>query len=173
MARKAQVAAVDVNWKCDNEFKEVSLGSFRYCDKATLPAGMNIVPLKNNIANADPAIQKKQIIEYLMLVVSTILNRPPIPIDKATPLSAMGIDSLASIQIRNRVFVDLGLNVEVQELMSDACISELAATLQVKMSKPLTTLNDQIGADQIDELLKKTEKMTEKEIDELLKQITE
>jgi acyl transferase domain-containing protein/NAD(P)-dependent dehydrogenase (short-subunit alcohol dehydrogenase family) len=76
---------------------------------------------------ATPTWQRRRIVEdHLCTIVSNLLDLPESDIDIDIPLKQFGVDSLSWVRIRNRLTVDLGVDVSATVLYSHPSISALA-----------------------------------------------
>ena len=66
---------------------------------------------------------------YLVNQVARVLKLDPAAITPGEPLTALGIDSVASVELQNRIETDLGVTVTAAEMIEGATIGRLASRI--------------------------------------------
>lgn len=64
--------------------------------------------------------------------LSSILMIPTDELDASTPITKYGLDSLNAIELRNWITKDLGVNLQVLQLLTSGSLSNLASTILTK-----------------------------------------
>ncbi|HEX4494454.1 MAG TPA: amino acid adenylation domain-containing protein, partial [Thermoanaerobaculia bacterium] len=75
---------------------------------------------------------------YLRSRAARALRRPVAAVDPAQPLAALGLDSLAAIELQHAVETDLGVELDLEELFAEANVAGLAAGLAQAMEREAT-----------------------------------
>ncbi|MFZ4851332.1 MAG: beta-ketoacyl reductase, partial [Caldilinea sp.] len=86
--------------------------------------------LSRTLAALDAAGQQEQLVTYLRHTFAAIVGQTPAEIGVATPLPALGLDSLMAIDVRNQTKRALGVDVPIVKLLESVTITELAIWLQ-------------------------------------------
>lgn len=76
---------------------------------------------------------------YVRREAARVLGFNPSALDADTPLSALGFDSLMSIQFRNRVATDLSLEVPLAQLLAGPTVEQLTEELATRLGPVPTT----------------------------------
>ncbi len=92
---------------------------------AEAPAGAALDPQALAVL---PAAARRAAIEgWLRGAAAAVLGLPPARVEPGRPLTALGLDSLAAIELRARVESGLGVSPPLARLLDGAALSELAA----------------------------------------------
>ena len=92
--------------------------------------------------------QVRPILElYVKKQIAGVTRSSPEEIDLNSPLTALGLDSLMFMELRNRVQKDLGIDIPVNQLMEESTISRVVIVL----SEQLRQLQATEGNDKDDE----------------------
>jgi acyl carrier protein len=75
---------------------------------------------------APPEKRAEVVIGYLTKQIARILKAPLASVDTERPISSMGFDSLMSIELRNQIERDFGVNIAMARLVQGPTLSELA-----------------------------------------------
>jgi hybrid polyketide synthase/nonribosomal peptide synthetase FtdB len=82
------------------------------------------------VLRSAPAPERVPIIaEYLVRQLSAVMRLDPADIDAAAPIRSLGIDSLMSVELKNRLERALGVSVSMARLLEGPPVAELAAEL--------------------------------------------
>jgi acyl carrier protein len=80
--------------------------------------------------------QPARLLAYLSGIVRGVLGLDVTrPIEASTPLTALGLDSLMAVDLRNRINADLQLNLTLAPLLKGLDIEGLAALVQAQMTR--------------------------------------
>jgi acyl carrier protein len=66
------------------------------------------------------------VVQYLRELVSTVLKVDPAKIDANEPLRRLGLDSLASFQLKNRIESDHGITLDVSTFLQNPNVTKLS-----------------------------------------------
>jgi myxalamid-type polyketide synthase MxaE and MxaD len=78
---------------------------------------------------AEPAKRLQSLQSYLTALVARVLGLSASKLDAQQPLSNLGLDSLMAVEVKNRIAVDLGVNVPMVTFLSGPSIEQAAAQL--------------------------------------------
>jgi acyl transferase domain-containing protein len=125
--------------------------------------------LRAELLNAEPAERRRRLENYLLGQVAGALLLPPDRFDASSPLNSLGLDSIMALRLRNRVGLDLGVELPVVRFLQDLNVARLAAdlleamslagagggTVKVDEDDPTLLLAnlDQLSAEEVDALL--------------------
>jgi len=116
---------------------------------------------------------------YLSEQVARVLGLSPSKLDVQQPLSLLGLDSLMAVELKNRIAVDLKVNVPVvnflQGLSVDQAVTQVLDRLAAEIANPTTPLA-QAGARQkehldprsAERLLASLDQLSDEKVDSLL-----
>ncbi len=96
---------------------------------------------RERLAELDEAAVIAWLEAYLLDRVAAVMETSAPRLDPATPLGALGLDSLYAVQLAHEVETGLGVELSVAALLEGPSVSELAAELAGKlagMAEPLT-----------------------------------
>nr|CCE88379.1 polyketide synthase [Sorangium cellulosum] len=121
---------------------------------------------------AAPGEQRKLLEEHLREQVGKVLHMPPARIDRDAPFSGFGMDSVMSLELRNRLEVSLGLKLSATLLFTYPSLAALATYLMTALSpagapkKPAPRGDAAAGADAAS--LERIKQLTDSEMAALL-----
>ena len=188
LRRKTQVGVMNVDW---------SLWSKYASSKAAARLSRLIIPdaLGHQTGNegrrvrdlvlASQPHQRHQIVEsYLKDQVARVLGMSASGIDSDRPLNEMGLDSLMTVELKNRLEKELGSSIPTVELMRGPSIKKLSNVLIVQLTgspapvvshekEIITETTEEIGSETAEELLHKVDHLSDREVDSLLRDLTE
>lgn len=130
----AQVAAVPVDWTRYREFYPAGTESPLLSELAredtdkSAPAG-HPGEKRTTLLAAQPAERRRLLQSYLTELVARVLGLSPSKLDVQQPLSYLGLDSLMAVELKNRIAVDLGVNVPMVTFLSEPSVEQAAAQL--------------------------------------------
>ncbi|XXX76157.1 type I polyketide synthase [Sorangium sp. So ce134] len=82
--------------------------------------------LRGRLEAAAPGERRKLLEEHLREQVGKVLHMPPARIDRAAPFASLGMDSVMSLELRNRLEVSLGLKLSTTLLFTYPSLTALA-----------------------------------------------
>jgi myxalamid-type polyketide synthase MxaE and MxaD len=144
-----QVVAVPVNWKQYREFYPAGSATpllselSREQAEVPRPAGRTS-ERRDALLAAEPAERWQLLQSYLSEQVARVLGLSPSKLDVQQPLSNLGLDSLMAVDLKNRIAVDLKVNVPVvkflQGLSVDQAVAQVLDQLAAEAANPTTPL---------------------------------
>jgi myxalamid-type polyketide synthase MxaE and MxaD len=144
-----QVVAVPVNWKQYREFYPAGSASPLLSELAReeaevpRPAGRTS-ERRDALLAADPAERRQLLQTYLSEQVARVLGLSPAKLDVQQPLNNLGLDSLMAVELKNRIAVDLKVNVPVVKFLQgfsvDQAVTQVLEQLTTEVTNPTTPL---------------------------------
>ena len=89
---------------------------------------------------AEPAERCGLLQSYLSELVTRVLGLSASRLDIHQPLSNLGLDSLMAVEVKNRIAVDLGVNVPMVTFLSGPSVEQAAAQLLPLLTSETTSL---------------------------------
>jgi acyl carrier protein len=130
-----QVAAVPVNWARYREFYLAGSASALLSDLAREAAGDAVSATSHTsekrdaILAAEPAERRRLLQMHLADLVARVLGLSASKLDLQQPLSNLGLDSLMAVELKNRIAVDLGVNVPMVTFLSGPSVEQASDQL--------------------------------------------
>jgi acyl carrier protein len=147
--KATQVIAVPVDWRQYREFHPTGIASpllselTRLDTEAPRPGGRGS-QRRDGLLAAEPAQRRQALQSYLSEQVARVLGLSPSKLDLQLPLSDLGMDSLMAVELKNRIALDLGVNVPVAKFLQgfsvDEAITQVLAQLAAEVADPSTPL---------------------------------
>jgi myxalamid-type polyketide synthase MxaE and MxaD len=179
--RATQVVAVPVNWKQYREFYPAGSASpllaelAREAAEVPRPAGRTS-ERRDAILAAEPAERRQLLQSYLSEQVARALGLSPSKLDLQQPLSELGLDSLMAVELKNRIAVDLKVNVPVVKFLQgfsvDQAVTQVLEQLATEAADPtmppapaVAPLEEQRNAER---LLANLDQLTDEQVSALL-----
>jgi len=102
--------------------------------------------------------------------VARVLGTAATKLDVDRPLSDLGLDSLMSVELKNRVEGDVALSLPMSELMQSPTINSLSTAVlnQLTTSASTPSVPSPTRRETAELLLERVEQLSEKEVDVLL-----
>ena len=178
-----QVMAVPVNWRQYRQFypagSESPLLSQLACEEADIPLQASHPGEKREaLLAAEPAERHQLLQSYLSEQVARVLGLSASKLDVQQPLSNLGLDSLMAVELKNRIAVDLGVNVPMVKFLQGFSVAQAATQLLDQLRAEASTPSPALAVMQrqeeqkngsIDEhLLANLDQLSDEEVDSLL-----
>jgi acyl carrier protein len=130
----AQVAAVPVNWRQYRQFYPAGSESpllFQLAhEEADIPLHTSHPGAKRDaLLTAEPGERHQLLQSYLSEQVARVLGFSASTLDVQQPLSNLGLDSLMAVELKNRIAVDLGVNVPMVKFLQGFSVAQAAPQL--------------------------------------------
>jgi len=148
-----QVVAVPVDWRAYREFyragTEPRLLRQLFSEDADIPRHANGSGEKSGLTAAtllaaDPEERHQLLQSYLSAQVARVLGLGASKLDLQQPLSNLGLDSLMAVELKNRIAVDLKVNVPVVKFLQgfsvDQAITQVLDQLAAEAANPSAPL---------------------------------
>jgi myxalamid-type polyketide synthase MxaE and MxaD len=177
----AQVVAVPVNWKQYREFVPAGNGSPLLSELAREEAEVprpasRTSERRDALLAAEPAERRQLLQSYLSEQVARVLGLSPSKLDVQQPLSQLGLDSLMAVELKNRIAVDLKVNVPVVKFLQgfsvDQAVAQVLDQLTTEAANPTTPLAPAIAqpAEQqnAERILADLDQLSDEKVDSLL-----
>ena len=104
----------------------------------SMPPASRSTTLREKLLAVDPSFRASLLATHLKAELATVLQLRPSQIRETTPFRSMGMDSLTSLDFRNRVESLLSVRLSVATVWSHPTISQLVIYLADKLEVPLT-----------------------------------
>lgn len=126
-----QVAVVPVNWAQYLQFHPAGtdppLLSQLARAEAAIPSQAGHPGEQRDTVLAAKPMERQQLLQsYLSEQVARVLGLPASQLDVEQPLSNLGLDSLMAVVLKNRIAVDLGVNVPMVKFLQGISVAEAA-----------------------------------------------
>ncbi|HEX4496856.1 MAG TPA: non-ribosomal peptide synthase/polyketide synthase, partial [Thermoanaerobaculia bacterium] len=92
---------------------------------------------REDLLALEPAARRDALLAYLSGRIAKLAGAPVAAGDLERPLSSLGLDSLAAVELSNDLESDLGASVPLSELLESASIRELAEVLAKRLGQTL------------------------------------
>lgn len=124
-----QTAVVPVDWNRYLQFypdgtqspllSELAHGEARSSSRAESPGDK-----RDAILAAKPAVRRQLVQAYLTEIVARVLAMHTSKVDVLQPLSSLGLDSLMAVELKNRIALDLAVNVPMVTFLSEPTVEQ-------------------------------------------------
>jgi phthiocerol/phenolphthiocerol synthesis type-I polyketide synthase D len=179
-----QVVAVPVNWKQYREFYPAGSASpllselAREVAEVPRPAGRKS-ETRDAFFAAEAAERRQLLHSYLREQVARVLGLSPSKLDVQQPLSHLGLDSLMAVELKNRIAIDLKVNVPVVKFLQgfsvDQAVTQVLDQLEAEIASPATPLapagtqqKEHIDHGNAEQLLANLDQLSDEKVDSLL-----
>jgi len=179
-----QVAVVPVDWRRYRQFYPAGTESPLLSELAREEADNSSQAghrgeKRNSILAAEPAERLALIRSYLTELVARVLGQSASKVNVQQPLSNLGLDSLMAVELKNRIAVDLGVNVPIVTFLSGPSVEQAASQLLLLLtsetfgtSELLASANGdpqgQLGNGINEHLLENLDRYSDEEVNSLL-----
>jgi myxalamid-type polyketide synthase MxaE and MxaD len=182
----AQVAVAPVNWRQYRQFyptgsagSESPLLSQLACEEADIPLQAGHPGEKRKVLLAAEPGERHQLLQsYLSEQVARVLGLSAAKLDVEQPLSNLGLDSLMAVELKNRIAVDLGVNVPMVKFLQGFSVAQAATQLFDQLTTEAFTPSPALAVTQRQEeqkngssdehLLANLDQLSDEEVDSLL-----
>ena len=135
--------------------------------------------MRDALFAADPAERRQLLQTYLSGQVARVLGLSPSKLDVDQPLSHLGLDSLMAVELKNRIAVDLKVNVPVVKFLQGFSVGQavtqvldqLAAEAANPTTPPATEAAQQkkhIDKGNAESLLANLDQLSDEQVNSLL-----
>ncbi len=179
-----QVVAVPVNWNNYREFYPAGSASpllselAREEAEAPRPAGGKS-QMREAFLAAKPEERRKLLHSYLGGQVARVLGLSPSKLDVQQPLSHLGLDSLMAVELKNRIAVDLKVNVPVVKFLQgfsvDQAVTQVLDQLAAEVANPamplataITQQKEHLDQGNAEHMLANLGQLSDEKVDSLL-----
>ncbi|MGZ9224709.1 MAG: SDR family NAD(P)-dependent oxidoreductase, partial [Anaerolineales bacterium] len=158
-------------------------GDLRNSTETALPESGSRNDLRNTLLGMEPGRQRRLLFEkHVLEQVAYVLRMPPARLPADKPLRTLGLDSLMSLELRNRLEDVLGISIPAAAIWNYPTVMTLIAFLATKMDIPLETETvdkDKTHSDAPQQVMAETEEtslssdldhLSKAELDALLKE---
>ena len=175
-----QVVALPVNWSKYHEFYTAGTEPPLLFDLSNQAGTVQSQPThsgekRSAIINAAPADRARLLQSYVSEQVARVLGLSPAQLDIEQPLTNLGLDSLMAVELKNRISVDLGVNVPMVKFLQGFSVAQAATQLLDQLTaeadsptdtRPVanTRDNDAINED----LLANIDELSEEQVNSML-----
>ena len=128
-----QIVAVPVDWQRYRQFHAAGTDALLLSELAagsadTAPAG-SVGGTRAAILAAEPTERRQLLQSYVCERVALVLGTSATALDPQQPLSNLGLDSLMAVELKNRIAIDLGVNLPMVTLLSGPSVEQAVGTL--------------------------------------------
>ncbi|MBX7043513.1 MAG: SDR family NAD(P)-dependent oxidoreductase, partial [Ignavibacteria bacterium] len=138
--------------------------------------------LAEKLSHTEVKDQSALLQDYFRNLISSIMGLEPEDIEPDIPLSSMGLDSLMAIELKNRVNLELGVNLNLVRYMEETDINRLSEELKEQIptlmsrsglsaSKETAVPKAPTESDKARDILANLDELSEEELDKLLKEM--
>ena len=138
-----QVAVVPVDWRQYHQFYSAlsqspslsEVASEEAVNLAASPRGKH----REALLAAEPAARLQLVQAYLGEQVARVLGFSASRLDVDQPLSNLGLDSLMAVELKNRISVDLGVNLPMVKFLQGPSVVQAATQILEQLTAELST----------------------------------
>ncbi|MBI4470556.1 MAG: SDR family NAD(P)-dependent oxidoreductase [Acidobacteria bacterium] len=138
LKKPAQVGVMNVDWRQWAKFASANasprLSLLMSPEALDAQSGDEFGRFRDVIIAAQP-VKRQEIIEsYLIDQVARVLGTSTSKLELDRPLNEMGLDSLMTVELKNRIEKEIGISLPTVELMRGPSISKLSRVLQDQLA---------------------------------------
>jgi myxalamid-type polyketide synthase MxaE and MxaD len=181
----SQVMAVPVDWRQFDQFyfagsEPPFLSELAREQAPNPPQASHPGEKRDALLAAQPAQRHRLLQSYLADQVARVLGVSSSRLDVQQPLSNLGLDSLMAVELKNRIAVDLGVNMPMVKFLQGPSVEQAAVQLLDQLTAevsngspapaPVTTQrhDEQQNGNINEHLLAKLEQLSDEEVNSLL-----
>jgi len=178
---KAQIGVVPIDWNKFNEvFRHPFINELISFDKNNKEKADGKKDFIFQIKNSPEEKHTELLTKYFQNLISRIMGMEPDELEVETPLNMMGLDSLMAIELKNKVNIELGVDLNLVRYMEETNILQLAEELKEQLPKILnkkSTIEKDNGKAEMKQdgktrdLLGKLDNLSEEELEQLLNEM--
>ncbi len=132
--RSIQVVVVPVDWERYRQFYPAGtesplLSELSREEADNSPHATHPGEKRNSILAAEPAERLQLIQSHLTELVARVLGQSASKLDVQQPLSNLGLDSLMAVELKNRIAIELDVNVPMVTFLSGPSVEQAASQL--------------------------------------------
>jgi hypothetical protein len=190
-----QIGIIPINW---TEF--VTTGALSHVDNFMLEFATMEVE-RQKMLNSDSSnkqilnqlkllneVEKKVfLIHYLQELGSKVMGLQVSEIDPFKPMNQIGLDSLMSIELKNKIKMELDLDINVVKFMEGISMDELATEFASEINKlndtvvlekpidltmPKLKITESLALDDVTDVLVNVDDLSDSELDKMLKEMS-
>ncbi|HRI84532.1 MAG TPA: SDR family NAD(P)-dependent oxidoreductase [Ignavibacteria bacterium] len=176
---RSQIGIFPMDWvkftgKYKNSFtKYFGVSESKQTIETDIMSGDNFI---ERLEAANDEEQTELLINYFKEVISNIMGLDTSDLDNEQPLNTLGLDSLMAIELKNKVNMELGVDLNLVRYMEETGIIHLAAELKEQLPKIISstvretvkTVSDFSEEEKARDLLSNLDNLSEDELDRLL-----
>jgi NAD(P)-dependent dehydrogenase (short-subunit alcohol dehydrogenase family)/acyl carrier protein len=179
-----QVVVVPVNWKQYQEFHPAGSAAPLLSELSREAAAVarptdRTSERRDAILAAEPAQRRFLLQSYLSEQVARALGLSPSRLDLQQPLSHLGLDSLMAVELKNRIALDLKVNVPVVKFLQgfsvDQAVTQVLEQLAAEAADPVIPLAPAVAPlgerRDAERLLANLDQMSDEQVNSLLADI--
>ena len=176
-----QIVAVPVDWKQYRESFPAGNTSPLVSDMAREEAELaqhvdRTRKWRDALLAAEPTERRRLLQTYLSEHVARALGLGPSKLDLQQPLSHLGLDSLMAVELRNRIALDLKVNISLVKFLQDFSVDQAVAQVFEQLgaetanaTAPLTPADAPLGEQQdAEHLLASLDQLSDEQVSSLL-----
>ncbi len=176
-----QVVVVPVDWK---RYRELSpavgnaplLSELARDEAERAQTAQSTSKRREALLAAEPAERRQLLQSYLSEQVARSLGLSPSRLDLQQPLSHLGLDSLMAVELRNRIALDLKVNIPLVKFLQDFSVDQAVAQVLEQLGTeaanptvPLAPADAGLGEQQdAERLLASLDQLTDEQVSSLL-----
>ncbi len=138
--------------------------------------------IRHVIGMADPENRPSLLTRYLTEELANVLGAQPDELDSDVSLNTLGLDSLMTVELKNRIEQEAGVNLPIMEIMRGPSLEEMSAMVLRQLEGDTTSNDGQPVADEavvatpddeqsVESLLDRIDEMSEEEIEAAMQQL--
>jgi acyl carrier protein len=129
--------------------------------------------IRETLLQATPEEREAIVQAYMRDQVARVLGTSAAKLDADRPLNELGLDSLMSVELKNRVEGNVALSLPMSELMQSPTINSLSTAVLGQLDKPTLTPSEPPLARQetVAELSATVDRLSDEEVDSLLREM--